>query len=197
MPANPPYPTHRSWRFLEIFFRVGDLVRFPKVMMMVNHRLKSGVRPLTADEVALARSVFGDNINYDRVRVDARSHLGPRHFGFAYVGFYFINCWGSLTPDVFIHELVHVWQYQRFGSVYIPRALYAQRTPEGYHYGGPAALEEALQNGETLVNFNYEQQAEIVADFFRLQNSLRPAYCPPEHRYLPLFASIIRPDIPL
>lgn len=67
-----------------------------------------------------------------------------------------------------IHELVHVWQYERLGSVYIPLALKAQHSKEGYDYGGVQALQQALATGRDLLDFNLEQQADIVADYFCL-----------------------------
>jgi hypothetical protein len=80
-----------------------------------------------------------------------------------------------------------VWQYQQVGSRYIPRALYAQRTREGYNYGGVMALERA----KGWADFNYEQQAEIVADYFCLQQGLPPRYCPPDARLMGVFEALL------
>lgn len=159
--------------------------------MLLNRIFKPNTRRLTAQEIALARTVFGETIDYHKVRLDEKSFIGCRQFRFAYVGFYFINSWGKLFDPVLIHELVHVWQYQRLGSVYIPRALWAQRTPEGYDYGGISALKKALEQGKALTDFNYEQQADIVADYFSLKNGWKPRWCEADKSYLPVFEAII------
>jgi hypothetical protein len=159
--------------------------------MLLNRAFKPNTRRLTEREIALARSVFGETIDYQKVRVDERSHIGCRQYRFAYVGFHFVNSWGKLSDPILIHELVHVWQYQRLGSVYIPRALWAQRTAEGYDYGGGAALQKAVEQGQTLTDFNYEQQGDIVADYFCLKNGWKPRWCEPEIPYLPIFEVLV------
>jgi hypothetical protein len=64
-----------------------------------------------------------------------------------------------------VHELVHVLQHERVGSVYIPEALRAQRH-EGYDYGGPEGLRRALEQGKRYADFNREQQAQIAQDYY-------------------------------
>lgn len=135
---------------------------------------KFNTRPLTNWEINLARQIFGDTINYERVRIDEFALAGPRQYQFCYVSFFTINSWGKMQNALFLHELTHVWQYENLGATYIPRALRAQRTPMGYNYGGVAALKEALLHNQTILHFNLEQQAEIVMDFYQL----REGYCP-------------------
>jgi hypothetical protein len=172
----------------ESLFRLGDLLLLPELLMWLNRLFKPGTRPLDSREIALGRMVFGDSIRYEKVRLDERSRIGCRRYGFAYVGFYCINSWGKMSDPVLVHELMHVWQYQRVGSVYIPRALRAQRSREGYNYGGP----EALREKKKLADFNYEQQADIVADYFCLQQGWSPRWCAPDRALLPLFEPFIR-----
>jgi len=165
--------------------------------MFLNRIFKPNTRRLTAREIALARTVFGETIDYQKVRLDEKSFVGCRQFRFAYVGFYFINSWGKLSDPVLIHELVHVWQYQRLGSVYIPRALWAQRTPKGYNYGGISALKKVLEQhgpevrASVFLSFNFEQQADIVADYFSLKNGWKPRWCEADKSYLPVFEAIV------
>ena len=172
----------------EFLFHLGDMLRLPELLMGLNRLLKPGTRPLDEREKALARSVFGSSIDYAKVRLDERSRIGCRRYGFVYVGFFYINSWGKISDPVLIHELVHVWQYQQVGSVYIPRALRAQRTPAGYNYGGA----EALRTKKTLADFNYEQQADIVADYFCLRQGWQPRWCAADKALLPLFEPFIR-----
>ncbi len=187
-----PYPSHIFWKMLEGGFMLLDLLRVPQCMIWLNGRVKSNTRALTQREEFLARSIFGDNIDYQKVRIDECAQLGCRKFHFAYVGFQVINCWGPLSDRHFMHEMVHIWQYQRFGARYIPRALWAQRTVAGYNYGGIHALRHTAEAGNGLKSFNWEQQADIVADFFCLKNGISPRWCESDSAYLPVFEEIVR-----
>lgn len=159
--------------------------------MLLNRFFKPNTRRLTEREIALARAVFGETIDYQKVRLDEKSFIGCRQFRFAYVGFYVINSWGRLSDPVLIHELVHIWQYQRLGSVYIPRALWAQRTLEGYNYGGVKTLNKAVEQGKSLTDFNYEQQADIVADYFSLKKGWEPRWCAADEAHIPIFQTLV------
>jgi hypothetical protein len=64
-----------------------------------------------------------------------------------------------------VHELCHVWQAERLGWRYIPRALWAQ-VREGYDYGGPERLRTVRAQGGDLSSFNLEQQGEILAHYY-------------------------------
>jgi len=185
------HPVTTRWHLLETTFLLADLLFFPEILMLLNRTFKPNTRRLTEREIALARSVFGETIDYQKVRVDERSHIGCRQYRFAYVGFHFVNSWGKLSDPHFIHEMVHVWQFQRLGSIYIPRALWAQRTAEGYNYGGIAALQKAVEQGRTLADFNYEQQGDIVADYFCLKNGWKPRWCAANSAYIPIFEVLV------
>jgi hypothetical protein len=136
-------------------------------------------RPLTAGEVALAKGVFGDAIDYSKVTVSDRSwgwaaivfgsaitfppnHPAPRDFAHEGVR---LQAW-------LIHELTHVWQFQTapartllsWASVLVSGG-YGPGQP-GYRYDLPLPDWDAL---------NLEQQASIVEHVFLLW---RGAPCP-------------------
>lgn len=74
-----------------------------------------------------------------------------------------------------IHELTHSWQYQQHGIGYLWRALSAQIRlgSKAYAYGWEAGLARALAQGETISDFNPEQQGEIARHFYyRLKQGL-------------------------
>ena len=73
-------------------------------------------------------------------------------------------------------ELVHIWQYERFGSVYIYYALMAQKSLMGYNYGGASALSDAINTGKQLKDFNFEQQGDIIEDYYRIKNGYSPTW---------------------
>lgn len=133
---------------------------------------KFRTRPLRPDEIELARSVFGSSLNYRRIRIDDRAWLVSRPRKVAYVSFHTINSWGPLPEHILIHEMVHIWQYRQFGSVYILKALMAQYSPKGYNYGGVDGLIQRTDFRE----FNLEQQGDVVADYFRILNGLEPEW---------------------
>jgi hypothetical protein len=67
-----------------------------------------------------------------------------------------------------IHELTHVWQFQRDGWIYFFEALWTQLKygPDSYAYGWETGLIEARANGKKLWDFNREQQGDIVKHFY-------------------------------
>ena len=165
----------RFW-WLEFFLYTMELVGSMELYEILMDFVKFPSRPLTEQEENWARSIFGDTIDYQRIRLDRFALLGPSWAKMAYVSGFHVNYWKGMQPAILMHELCHVWQYQQVGLVYIPRALWAQFTTEGYDYGGPQRVWESLQSGGFLDEFNYEQQAEIVADYFRLLQGHRPEY---------------------
>lgn len=125
-------------------------------------------RTLTPPERALAAELFGDAIDYDRVRVHRRKWwpLQPRtwtlapdgHLWFHPEAPHYRDCFGcSETPlqAHFIHEMTHVWQAQRRGRWYLPVARHPFCR---YRY--------TLVPGRPLSAYGIEQQAAIMQDAF-------------------------------
>ncbi len=154
--------------------------------------LKFNSRTLKDWEIDLARTVFGDSINYRRVRVDEYSFLGPKQARFCYVSFNLINSWGPMLNSLLLHELTHVWQYQKMGAVYIPRALRAQYSNAGYNYGGVSNLRSVLQKKKNLLSFNLEQQADIVADYYLIRDGYKPNWGKGVKKDLPIYENFIK-----
>jgi hypothetical protein len=143
------------------------------------------IRSLTASETALAQSVFADAIAYERVRI-ASGGLGP----FAVTTGSRINIpMGAYSADFarerplfqafFIHEMVHVWQFQT-------RPLWALGSwakvalGGGYGPGLPGyAYDLPLDDWGAL---NLEQQASAVEHAFLLQGGHRHPATPPGGR---------------
>lgn len=151
--------------------------------------LKLKSRPLTEGEIAMARLVFKDSINYSAVRIHNEEYLP---FGFQ-------NDDTAMTPNGslyfnpkkfildfstesdrekiwFMHEMAHIWQYQLGYSVtwsgfwiavtggYFNRRAYRfDRTD----YKDPKdSSKDSPDVNKTLPDFNMEQQAEIIAEYF-------------------------------
>ncbi|HFC00944.1 MAG TPA: hypothetical protein ENJ53_09095 [Phaeodactylibacter sp.] len=160
----------------EVVISFLELLGVGEIYETITDFSKPKTRPLHPSEIEMAKTIFGNSINYQRVRVDESAHLGPKQHHFCYVSFYIINSWGKMHDSTLIHELVHVWQYENMGAIYIPRALWAQTTPEGYDYGGVKMLLSFLSKNKTLYDFNLEQQGDIVADYFKIKNGYYPRW---------------------
>ena len=178
--------------WLELFLLFLDVVGISEIIEIVMDFAKFNSRPLNSWERDLAYEVFGDSINYDRVRLDEFALIGPKQKLYCYVSFYMINSWGSMHNSVLLHELVHVWQFQHLGIVYIPRALSAQRSAEGYDYGGVSLLRIAMEKGIGLVDFNLEQQADIIMDYYRIKNGYAPQWGHGMIADLPVYEYFVR-----
>jgi hypothetical protein len=165
-----------TWRAVArwLGYRLVDLLEIAgvgEVYETLVDLVKLNTRRLTDEEVRDASTVFGSSLNLRLVRLDKRALLGPARTRRDYTSFHTINCWGESPRDVLIHELTHVWQYERAGAIYMPQALHAQFRGAGYDYGGRVGLRAAYETGASLTTFNREQQAQIVQDFFRLRRS--------------------------
>ncbi len=145
-------------------------------------------RRLTGGEVALARSVFGDAIDYDAVRVRHRkwAFFQPRRIVMAPMGHLHFHPRGDVYCDdfaapaydalraqgLFLHEMTHVWQAQTRGRWY----LVLMRHPFArYDYG--------LKPGWPLHRYGLEQQAEIVRHYWLMTQGVTIAGAPDVRSY--------------
>ncbi|HEX8667314.1 MAG TPA: vgr related protein [Allosphingosinicella sp.] len=138
-------------------------------------------RCLTAGEIALARSVFGDAIDYAPVRLVRRRWFPfqPKDVVMAPMGHIHFHPQGPHWTEDFaaapvrrqgllIHELTHVWQSQTRGRWY----LVLMRHPFcRYKYG--------FEPGRRFEGYGLEQQAEIVRHVFLLRRSEYVEAAPP------------------
>lgn len=136
-----------------------------------------GTRSLTAGEVTLARSIFGDAIDYSKVTIRRRkwAFFQPKNVTMAPRGHIHFHPQGSAYCDdfafaalkrqaLFIHEMAHVWQSQTRGDWY----LVFNRVPW-------ATYDYTLKPGWPLDKYGIEQQARIVEHAFLLRNGARLA----------------------
>ena len=130
--------------------------------------------PLTGDEIVAATSVLGPgSLRFQDIRVAQGGVLRPifrRNGGRGFATFHTVNLPSTGYHErsnvaILLHELVHVFQYERAGSRYFAEALLAQREA-GYDYGGVEALQRARAQGKHLRDFNREQQAQIAQDYY-------------------------------
>lgn len=141
---------------------------------------------MTVREVALAQSVFGDAIDYSKVRIHRRKWwwFQPSKITMAPDGHLWFHPDSDLFCDdfcdrdlalqgLFIHELVHVWQHQK--GIFLP----LKRHPFcRYDY--------SLKPGWKLEQYGIEQQAEIVRHYFLLKNGRKVPGAPKAETYAAL-----------
>jgi hypothetical protein len=125
--------------------------------------------------VALARSVFGDAIDYARVTIRRRKFfpfqprgttMAPRgHLHFHPLGDAYCDDFSAVPlsrAGLFIHEMTHVWQTQRRGEWYL------------LLHGHPLCrYDYSLKPGWPLARYGIEQQAEIVRHAFLLRQGAK------------------------
>jgi hypothetical protein len=133
-------------------------------------------RPLTAGEIEMAKLVFKDSIDYASVRVHNEEYLP---FGFQddnttmtpngelyFNPSHYTQDFSNEAPHIkiwFIHEMVHVWQYQRGYRVKWNGFWLAI---SGGYAGQSAYKYDVTETYKTLSDYNMEQQGDIIAHYF-------------------------------
>lgn len=133
-------------------------------------------RALTAGEIALAKEIFGESIDYSTVTVTPEKFIGfhPDDTAMAPDGnLYMPGCYkddyaaeSTWWQATFIHEMTHVWQYQN--KILSPVAE-AVKLNIKFKFDYAAAYGYTLDAKKDLVEYNMEQQASIVQDYFSLK----------------------------
>lgn len=142
-------------------------------------------RSLTADEIAYARDIFGDSVDYSAITITRDSLISagaPKTIGNTV---HLKSDWGhfvgetmELTAegrDCLIHEMGHVWQYQNGGLSYIPESLWAQlKAAVGSgDRGGAYNWREPHKAGTPWAEWNPEQQAEAIEDYNKALRAIK------------------------
>lgn len=152
----------------DFFFYVLDCLFIPELHDIIYQSLFPGrSRKFNQHEVLLVKKIFQNAIDTRYCFVNNRAFSFTKRYAMAYVGFstiYFRDI--VLEPHVFIHECVHLWQFQQFGSIYIFRAMIAHMKGNPYHYGGLNKLSELKINNFRFANLNFEQQAQLIEDYY-------------------------------
>ncbi len=134
-------------------------------------------RSLTEGEIKLAKPIFKDSIDYSAVRVHDGKYIffqpgnsGMTPNGEIYVDGIYSADYSGESPQrqaFFIHEMTHVWQYQNgiltagvVGSAILEIIGRLGDYDSAYPY--------VLDSAKDLTDYNLEQQASIVEDYFRI-----------------------------
>lgn len=146
-------------------------------------------RPLTAGEVAMARLIFKDSINYSTAKIHNGEYLP---FGLQFNDtamtpngeVYFNPNKYSENPDFskatnprdkqwFMHEMTHIWQYQLGYSVtwhgFWIAVTGGYIGGRAYDYDFTDSIDSPDKN-KTFPDFNMEQQARIIEEYFGIKH---------------------------
>lgn len=132
---------------------------------------EGSLRLMTPGEINIAKTIFGNAIIYPRVWIHYDSYfpfgLQGKNVAMAPNGeiymrdYYYAHDFSSISnidkQHAFIHELTHVWQYQK-GMWVRTRGLFSWAAD--YHYD--------FKENKSLQDYTMEQQAQIIADYFLL-----------------------------
>lgn len=130
---------------------------------------KGAARPLTPGEIAMARQLFRDSVDYSKVKVHNGEYLwfglqpddtamtpnGEMYFNRDYFQEDFSASTNFGDHLWFMHEMVHVWQYQLGYPVKLRGAF---RIGLSYKY--------ELAAGKTLADYNMEAQGNVLSDYW-------------------------------
>lgn len=133
-------------------------------------------RRLTQGEIALAQSVYQSSLNYDKIRIHkgklipyfqynrvAMSPFGTMHFPRDLYVDDFSQAEIS-KQHLFVHEMAHIWQHQLGLKLWLDGIILTAKG--GYKANQCYAYEKWAANCEQFNQFNMEQQADLIADWF-------------------------------
>ncbi len=160
----------------KLLTQLFDLVGGPELGQFFMHII-TNTTPLTADEMAAMSSVLGPTtMRYDEVRV---AEGGLFDLIFRVNGNLAFTTWQTVNfprngrhtrqnLPIMIHELAHVYQYEKVGSRYLGEAIYMliKTKRDCYNYGKAQGLKDAHKAKKQFAQFNREQQAQIIQDYF-------------------------------
>jgi len=128
-------------------------------------------RYLTAGEICLSRMVFGDAIDYSRVKIyngkwifmQRKDVVMTPNGNIYYPEGLFRDDFSATGPGdinlrIFIHEMAHVWQHQRGYSVKSSGIFSFDKSRYRYE----------LNENKRLSDYNMEAQANLLSDYFLL-----------------------------
>ncbi|EKD33200.1 MAG: hypothetical protein ACD_76C00069G0004 [uncultured bacterium] len=137
-----------------------------------------GTRPLTETEQKLAERIFEQSLDYNNIQINTG---GPLTWIYPAVttgntisfpkGNY--NQTDKKSQALLLHELTHVWQYQNYGWGYLPRAVFEEISQSD-------AYVIHFDESKSFRDYDIEEQAEIVAEYFLTNNE----------KYLPYIAEL-------
>jgi len=135
-------------------------------------------RSLTAGEIKLAKRIFKDSIDYNKVKIHDKKYIffQPSNSGMTPNGEIYMN--GVYNKDYsklngrakgfLIHELVHVWQYQLKILNPVTAAIF-ENFAHAFDYS--KAYRYTLSPTKDILDYDIEQQAAIIEDYYLIYDA--------------------------
>jgi len=139
-------------------------------------------RGLTIGEKKILKFVFGDTLRYETQKIttnDANRGCVNNSITYRDIPHYSTQIWrpdfSVLTADTwtFVHEFGHVWQYKYATPPMNGFLENVMRHPFDYDLNYPYDLMKSTD----FYDYNIEQQASIVADYWAVSVQYRAQYC--------------------
>lgn len=140
-------------------------------------------RPLTQGEIDLAKTVFGNAIDYTQVKVCDGTQGFFQRVGMAmtvsnnlYMNDMYRDDYGQPDADyrhIFIHEMAHVWQYQN--KVLNP-VVSAVQLNLRHKFNYDKAYFFELDEKKDLTDYGMEQQAAMIEEYFLIKKEGLSSY---------------------
>ena len=135
-------------------------------------------RKLHVNELQILRSIYFDDINYDKVKITNQhlfSYLLKKYSGIvfdntivftkkSYKDDFSIN---TFSMALLVHEMCHVWQFQNTDYRWIKAGI------EHLKFG-KSTYSYNIADHKKLTDFRFEQQGDIMADYFSLTKRNNP-----------------------
>lgn len=191
LPNMPELPSGKSVIRFVTDKIITNTVTKSKVIIREEESKK--YRSLTSGEIAMCQKIFKNSINYSKVKIINKAFLPKQDVPVTPHGspYYPENLTGAdvyqndfanpqfngntkvgngrdfkiISKMTFIHEMTHVWQHQK-GLNLIKRGLILQPLDTIIPDNIYDAYSYQLKHGSNFNDFNFEQQATIVSDYF-------------------------------
>lgn len=135
-------------------------------------------RKLNTNEIQILKSIYFEEIDYDKVKLTNQhlfSYLLKKYSGIvfdntivftkkSYKEDFSIN---TNSMALLVHEMCHVWQYQNLNYRWIKAGI------EHIKFG-KSTYSYNIADHKKLTDFRFEQQGDIMADYFRLKQRNSP-----------------------
>ncbi|AYO55149.1 MULTISPECIES: hypothetical protein [Acinetobacter] len=138
-------------------------------------------RSLTEGEILISKTVFGDLIDYQKVKVMNHPYLPWQPVGILMAPNGYIHlkdadycedfsCLSLGYQAVFIHEMAHVYQHQRHENVLLKGAIL--QSAMYLTFGKYNPYRYTFIKGKAYFDYNIEQQGDIAKDIYlnRIEN---------------------------
>jgi hypothetical protein len=136
-------------------------------------------RMLKIGEIAILRPLFRNTFPYEDQQVSANTRewgghtnsITPNYLPLLAISLWRFDFSGASNSDkwIFVHEMTHAWQWYHGRNNILSATLLAARYKnyeDAYDYN--------FDTAESFFDFNFEQQASLVADYWYITQNLVP-----------------------